>query len=170
MGKMIPTICGKSRLYVSEEGCSDCEYLEKRVAKLEKCCEDVKEEIDKKIDQRDIKAGDNVTVVYNSDGSVTISSTGGGGGDECTCTKSEILNCIGVREMEMSLLDTDGELEEWIVLGRLKDEQIGDGSAIDSCHCTKEQLLDILGYQEVDISLDDEDTSLTWTLIGKPKY
>ena len=141
--KMIPTICGKPRLFVSEGGCSDCEYLEKRVKKLEECCDNVREELDSKIEQRDIKAGNNVTVVYNSDGSVTISSTGGGG-DECTCTKSEILNCIGVREMDMSLADTDGNLEEWIVLGRLKDEQIGDGSAIDSCHCTKEQLLDIL--------------------------
>lgn len=163
----VPKICGKNRINVPDSGCSDCDELERRVTLLEECCDEVKEILPTKLEIQNIIAGENITITEDGEGNIMISSEGGGG---CACTKAEILECIGVREMEMSLTDMDGNLAEYYVIGRLKGEVIGDEGQIQSCECTKEQLLDILGYSEIDISMSDsEDNTQIWTILGKPK-
>lgn len=156
-------ICGTKGVHLAE--CSDCSGQSEAIKKLEECCKQVQDKLAKKLEMENIFAGDNITITSDGFGNIWISSTGGGG---CSCTKAEILDCLGVREMEMIIDDTDGGTTGYYVLGRSKGEQIGNGSSIESCNCTKEQLLDILGYEEIDIVLSDDDVTRTWTLIGKP--
>ena len=44
--KLKVTVCGDNKLYVPEDGCSDCEELEVRINNLESCCATVKEQIE----------------------------------------------------------------------------------------------------------------------------
>lgn len=188
MADFIPTVCGDTTLHAPTEGCSDCEQLEervraleeccanamqslddleRRVSNLEVCCEDVQDALNTKLEKQDIVAGDNITIEYGTGNQILISSTGGGGG--CTVTREQILACLGARELEMTIEDTNGNSEDWYVLGRLTSESPGSGP-ISGCECTKQQILNILGYREVDVSLTDTNGNRKeWIFIGRPK-
>lgn len=177
-----PTVCGKNMLFTTEEGCSDCEELEKRVrlleeccanvqetlsdygrriSALEECCDDVHTELDKKADRTDIVAGDNVTIERDGNTIIINSECECAG---CTATKAELMNCLGVREVPMTLSDTDGADEEWYVLGRLTSETIGDGT----CKCTKAELMSCLGIRELPMTITDTDsTTQNWYILGR---
>lgn len=59
----VPRICGDNSVHVPQQGCNDCEKLEKRVKDLE----------DTRLVQSDIKAGEHITVNYAPDNNqVTI--------------------------------------------------------------------------------------------------
>lgn len=128
--------------------------------------QNMQSEINRKLEISNILAGENITIEEDGNGNILISSEGGGG---CECTKQEIMSCLGVRELPMTITDTDGSSEDWYILGRLRSEP-ATGGAIESCSCTKEQLLSILGYQEVIYTLtDDDNITREWVLIGRPR-
>ena len=110
MAKFVPSICGKSTVHIPDRECTDCEKLEKRVTVLE-------DEMDKKLGQRDIKQGENVSLTYNDDGTVTISAVGGGGGEGGEVTKTAILAALGYQEFEVSMTDENGETHMWRIIG-----------------------------------------------------
>lgn len=136
MSNFKPTICGDNNLTIPEGGCSDCEWLEERVGKLEECCaeaqdalddlerrvtslegccSDVREDLDSKLEASNIIAGDNITIEDDGEGNILISSTGGGG---CSCTKAQILSILGYQELPMTLTDIEGNSREWTILGK----------------------------------------------------
>lgn len=119
--KFVPYICGDNKVNIPDRECSDCEKLEKRVSDLEDCCEEVKEELDKKLEQRDIKQGENVSLQYNDDGSVTINAVGGGGGGG-EVTKTAILAALGYQEFEISMTDENSVTETWQIIGKRVEE------------------------------------------------
>lgn len=114
--KFVPKICGDNGIYIPDRGCTDCEQLEQRVEVLEECCEEVKEELDGKLGQRDIKQGENVSLSYNADGTVTISAVGGGGGGG-EVTKTAILAALGYQEFDIVMTDENDVSHTWRIIG-----------------------------------------------------
>lgn len=106
--EFIPSICGDDNLYIPTTGCDDCDKLEARVEALEECCDEVKETLDSKLGQRDIKQGENVSLTYNEDGTVTISGE---------VTKTAILAALGYQEFDIAMTDENNVTQTWRIIG-----------------------------------------------------
>ena len=174
---MKPNACGESRLYTPDRECTDCEQLEKRVTVLEECCAEVEEELDKKLEQHDILAGENVSISYEEDGTVVINSSGGGGGGGIT--KTDILTAMGYNEIIISMTDTQDEHHAWRIMGVRVDENANQGGdtpvvnpndtpiVIANTPITKQEILDAMGYTEFEMEMTDENNDTgTWRIIG----
>lgn len=163
-------MCGEQSLTLAE--CDPCDKLESRVGKLEECCDEVKvtisdiqTELGKKLEQNDILAGDNVSISYNEDGSVTINSSGGGSG----LTKTEILTAMGYNEFVVTMTATDGTSHSWRIMGQRADSQ-NQGQTVPTAdgEITKQAILNAMGYTEFEMALTDEnDETGTWRIIGE---
>ena len=170
--EFIPSICGDDNIHIPDAGCDDCEKLELRVytlegkvETLEECCEEVKEELDKKLEQHDIIAGDNVSISYEEDGTVIINSAGGGGGG---ITKTDILTAMGYNEIILAMTDYENVHHSWRVMGVRVDGDAPTPPTPTPTTVTKQQILDAMGYTEFEIEMTDENDEVgTWRIIGE---
>lgn len=79
-------ICGHPNIYVPDDDCNEC------IQELNKFKEEVSQEFTTKLTKEQILAGDNVTIAYDADNNVVISSTGGDVDLSNYYTKTETYN------------------------------------------------------------------------------
>ena len=174
--KFIPKICGGNRIDVPDRECTDCEQLEKRMTTAEGKIEVLEECCEQSLKQHDILAGDNVSISYNQDGTVTINSSGGGGSG---ITKTDILTAMGYNEMIISMTDDNNETHTWQIMGVRVDQNANQSSNAQvqdtiqnspsaNATITKQEILDALGYTEFEMEMVDENDEIgTWRIVGE---
>lgn len=161
---MKPRICGHLEIHVPDDDCSEC-MRELNLYKREVSDEfdRVDSELATKLTKEMIRAGDNVTVTYDADGDVIISSLGGGGGGG-DVTKENILAAMGYRELEIWMTATDGTIRKWRVMGADANAPVPPSPTGD---VTKANILAAMGYTEFSMEMEDEDgVAGLWNIIG----
>lgn len=114
MANFTINICGRNRVHIPEEGCSDCTMLEIEVDKLKEAIEALS---NSKMSISDIIAGDNITVTDNGDGTVIVASTVKESGyftgaDNITIKQGEIINLFD----DVKAYDSEGNRIDFTVI------------------------------------------------------
>lgn len=121
-----PIVCGDDVVIdVPDVECSDCEQVEAELQQFKEemtqCCNEVKLELEYKQDI--LSAGSGIEIYDN-----IISATGGGGGvteEEVRqivadmMTPETIMAILGYSEIEVSMVDDDGNSGLWAFAGRV---------------------------------------------------
>lgn len=125
MANFTINICGRNRVHIPEEGCSDCTMLEIEVDKLKEAIEALS---NSKMSISDIIAGDNITVTDNGNGTVTVASTVREpgyftGADNITIKQGEIINLFD----DVKAFDSNGNRTEFTVIpSEINECAVGD--------------------------------------------
>lgn len=158
-------ICGHAAIHVPDDDCSECmQALNQYKREVSDEFDRVDSELDLKLTKENIRAGQNVTVTYDSEGDVIISSLGGGGGGG-DVTKENILLAMGYQEIELAMTDTNGVEHKWKIMG-VRDNG-SQPTPTPTGDVTKANILAAMGYTEFSMELEDEDgVAGIWNIIG----
>lgn len=113
MTDFIPTMCGDNDLYIPDSDCTECDELKERIDKLEECCDEVKSELEKKLEATDITGDNGITVTIDEETGKPVIST----------SKEQLLNVLGYDEIELSKTDSEGQTVIAHVLGYIEIAQ-----------------------------------------------
>lgn len=166
MGNIKPVMCGEPKVFIPDDDCSEC------IHELNLFRNEVYDEFDRvdtdlatRLTKENIRAGQNVTVTYDSEGDVIISSLGGGGGGGGDVTKENILLAMGYQEIEIEMKDTNGVEHKWRVMG-VRDNG-SQPTPTPTGDVTKANILAAMGYTEFSMEMEDEDgVAGVWNIIG----
>lgn len=169
--KIVPKICGTNEAYLPQAGCSDCDELETRVAHLEECCNEVKDELQtelpKKLEKGNLHAGNLITLT-TSGNDITVAVDGIDPNNYYSKTEIDTMidGLEGIEFVHVDVLPAEGEPNKIYFVPSAPgsddcDEYIWLNNRWELIGHTSIDMSDYYNKTEVDNLLDDKQDALT---------